>query len=127
MTRRRLLLFGLPIALVVLGVALWLLWPRSSAITPENYERIQGGMTFEQVQAILGGPPGNYGVHDPRIVQSRDAIDVARLADCRYLQWYDSAHMIGVQFDVDDRVVGKDLGDVTPAPLWRQALSWLRL
>jgi hypothetical protein len=34
--------------------------------------------------------------------------------------------MIGVQFDADDRVVGKDLGDVTPAGLWRHALSWLR-
>jgi hypothetical protein len=34
---------------------------------------------------------------------------------------------VGVQFDPDHRVVGKDLGEVTPLPVWRLALIWLRL
>jgi hypothetical protein len=52
MTRRRLLLFGLPIGL---AIGVWLLWPRS-AITRENAAKIQNGMTLEEVEAILGGP-----------------------------------------------------------------------
>jgi hypothetical protein len=84
--RRRLLLIGVLTGLVVVGFGAWLVWPYPSAITPESYDRIAVGMTFEQVHAILGGPPGLYGVHDPRITQSRDAINVARLANCRYLR-----------------------------------------
>ena len=83
------------------------------------------GMTLEEVEALLGGPAGNYGFQE-RIVQTRDDIDVLRLAECRYLQWIDSRCMVGVQFDIDNRVVGKDLGEVTPPPLWRQALISLR-
>jgi hypothetical protein len=57
MTKRkhRLLLLSLP-ALVALTVGAWLLWPRS-AITRENAEKIQSGMTPAEVEAILGGPP----------------------------------------------------------------------
>jgi hypothetical protein len=44
---------------VVALVASWLLWPRT-AITRENADRIQEGMTLANVEAILGGPPGVY-------------------------------------------------------------------
>src|SRR5438270_30783 len=57
MTRRRLLLFGLPAALVLVGVGVWALWPRQSLITVENAARIRQGMMSEEVEAILGGPP----------------------------------------------------------------------
>ena len=43
----------LPVALVLLGVAIWVLWPRSSAITRENAARIELGMTVAEVEAIL--------------------------------------------------------------------------
>jgi hypothetical protein len=57
MTRRRLFLFALPVAVVLLGVATWILWPRPpSAITRENGARIELGMTDAEVEAILGGP-----------------------------------------------------------------------
>jgi hypothetical protein len=58
MSRRRLFLLAVPVALVVLlGVGAWALWPRErSAITRENAERIQLGMTLIDVQAILDGP-----------------------------------------------------------------------
>jgi hypothetical protein len=127
MHRRRLLLFGLAAGLIVLAVGNWLLRPRPTAITEENYGAIRVGMTLEEVEAILGGPAGNYGFRVERIVQTHDDIDVPRLAECRYLQWIDSRQMVGVQFDADHRVVGKDLGDVTPLPLWRVPLVWLGL
>jgi hypothetical protein len=53
-TRRRLLVFGLLATLTGLGVGWWLMmWPRT-AITRENAERVQLGMTLEEVQQILG-------------------------------------------------------------------------
>jgi outer membrane protein assembly factor BamE (lipoprotein component of BamABCDE complex) len=39
-----------------MAVGIWLLWPRPSAITKENANRIQVGMTLQEVEAILGGP-----------------------------------------------------------------------
>jgi hypothetical protein len=59
MTRRtrRLLLFGLPAALLASAIAAALLWPRT-AITRENAARIQVGMTLTQVEAILAGRRG---------------------------------------------------------------------
>jgi hypothetical protein len=55
--RKRLLLFGLVVALVVVAcIGAWLLWP-GTAITPENAEKIVNGMTLTDVEAILGGPP----------------------------------------------------------------------
>jgi outer membrane protein assembly factor BamE (lipoprotein component of BamABCDE complex) len=124
--RRRYLLFGLLAAMIALVAGTCFLWPRTSAITEENYAKIRVGMTREEVEAVLGGPAGNYGFYSERIVQTRDDIDVPRLAECRYLQWIDSRHMIGIQFDAEHRVVGKDFGEVIPLPLWRQALVWLR-
>jgi hypothetical protein len=53
--KRRLLLACLPAAVVALAVGVWLLWPRT-AITRENAEKIQPGMTLAEVEAILGGP-----------------------------------------------------------------------
>jgi hypothetical protein len=57
MTRRarRMLLFGLPAAVVAVAVSAWLLWPRT-AITRENADKIRMGMTLAEVEAILGGP-----------------------------------------------------------------------
>src|SRR5262245_42424743 len=45
--------------LVALTV-LWLALPPRPGITPANYQRIGEGMSLPEVQALLGGPPGNY-------------------------------------------------------------------
>ena len=125
MTRRNLLLFGLFVGAIVLGT--YLLWPKPSAFTEENYGKIRVGMTLDEVEAILGNRAGNYGYNGQLIVQTQDDIDVTGLAQCRYLQWIDSRHMVGIQFGADRRVIGKDFGEVTPLPLWRRALGWLGL
>jgi hypothetical protein len=58
MTRRRLVLLALPVALVLLGTGAWIVWPRQprTAITPENAAKIQKSMTLAEVEAILDGP-----------------------------------------------------------------------
>jgi hypothetical protein len=55
--RRRFLVLAILGAAVAMPVVVWLLWPRPSAITRENAERIQLDMTLTEVEAILGGPP----------------------------------------------------------------------
>ena len=61
--RRRRLLLGSG-ALALLGLAGMLvvtqLLRAGPAITPASYERIREGMTEAEVEAVLGGPPGDY-------------------------------------------------------------------
>jgi hypothetical protein len=45
----------LPAGVFVLGLAGYLLWPRT-AINRENFTRLRPGMTPAEVEAILGGP-----------------------------------------------------------------------
>jgi hypothetical protein len=61
MRKRPLLLCLALLALVGLsgGLLVLLTHPRHR-INQESYERIKEGMTLEEVEAILGGPPGNY-------------------------------------------------------------------
>src|SRR5580704_4627317 len=54
--RRRRLLLGTVVMLAAGLLAAWLDYA-GAGITLENYERIQTGMTLEDVQAVLGGPP----------------------------------------------------------------------
>src|SRR5262245_159254 len=124
---RRLLVASAVAVPAALLLTLYLLAPRL-AIGPEGYDRIRPGMTLAEVEAAVGGPPGSYGVFDPRVVQVRDDIDVRRLPECRYLQWVGPGFMVGVQLDAPGRVVGKDLGEVVAqAPWWRRLISQLRL
>lgn len=58
-TRQRLLLLGLVTGSLVLGAGFWVLWPRPSAITVENAEKIRTGMSLADVEILLGGPPRN--------------------------------------------------------------------
>ena len=58
MRKRRLRLALLALALV--GVVAWLVWPTSSAVitsAKEKYARLQLGMPEAEVATILGGPP----------------------------------------------------------------------
>jgi hypothetical protein len=56
--RGRKLLVAVVAVLVAAGTVL--LWPRTDRITEENCERIQLGMGRAEVEALLGGPPGDY-------------------------------------------------------------------
>jgi hypothetical protein len=45
---------------LALLTALWLALAIRKGVTQANYQRIQVGMTLQEVQSVLGGPPGNY-------------------------------------------------------------------
>jgi hypothetical protein len=55
--RRRLLLTALLTVLVVAAVLAAMVRPRPSAITRDNEARIHEGMTRDELETILGGPP----------------------------------------------------------------------
>ena len=73
MGRRRFLLVGAGV-LALLGVAgflvVWAVLRSGDRITEGNYERIREGMTLAEVEALLGGPPGDYtrGQADPLFI-----------------------------------------------------------
>src|SRR5687768_7409723 len=74
--RKRLLTTLAVLAVLLAGGYLTLWWtaPRHN-ISQAGFDAIQLGMTQEEVEAILGGPPGIYGRKDPDEVPWFDQID----------------------------------------------------
>src|SRR4051794_7755578 len=59
MTKRRALVLGL--AALAIAAAAWLFWPsRLPPIGPASFEQIKEGMTLQEVEALIGLPPGDY-------------------------------------------------------------------
>lgn len=46
--------------LAVLAAGAFVLWLQPERISQENFDRIRVGMSRAEVEAILGGPPGDY-------------------------------------------------------------------
>jgi SmpA / OmlA family len=134
-TRWRCLLALFVLVLLFAGITLL---TSGSRINEKTYEQIEVGMTEEQVQAILGCPPGNYSMHGttwlgsgPRIYwlhpegsSSQFEPDVVSKA------WITDDLLIGVYFDRDGRVDRKWREDVSPGKrehplprLWRRLSS----
>jgi hypothetical protein len=66
MSRRIALWLGCAIALLVVGAMLgyWFMQPHPR-IDEETLAKITSGMTEDEVIAIIGAPPGNYGYGEP--------------------------------------------------------------
>jgi hypothetical protein len=58
--RRRKLLGALVVLAVLVAAGIFVIWPRPDQITRANLDRIKKGMRRAEVEAILGGPPGDY-------------------------------------------------------------------
>lgn len=123
--RRRFLVLSLAAILVGLGVGLWLLWPHT-AITHENADRIQPGMTLAEVEAILGGPArdetgGRFWINQlgSTLFLGNSPESQQWVSDeCAVAVWFTDGH---VAFHRLDFVVPKD---ETPLDKLRR---WLRL
>jgi hypothetical protein len=59
MRRRKLRWVLAGLAVLLLAVGGFVLWPRPNRVARENFDRIREGMTRAEVEAILG-PPGDY-------------------------------------------------------------------
>lgn len=140
MCRRRLLLFAPPTALLLLGIGVWALWPRT-AITRENAAKVQAGMTCAEVEQILGGParddstgpvaPDNQAPdNDTEFVLRPLVIDLAFGAGTpRPREWRSDETVVLVQFDADGHVTMWHYFDTRPTHRHPLALlrRWLRL
>jgi hypothetical protein len=63
---------GLLVTLATAGIAgVEILWPRSP-INQENFEKIQMGMSLQEVQDIFGRPPGDYSTAEVIVVGHGD-------------------------------------------------------
>jgi hypothetical protein len=121
--RRRTLLVALGgILAVVVAAGVVVLWPtQPNRITQENYDRIHGGMTRTEVEAILG-PPGDYrtGLGESALdTEGRDwfpdsDIHVRRIRAgsliaelCIWTSWESDSFAINIEFDDSGSVVDK--------------------
>ncbi len=72
----------------------------------ENYERIQNGMTYAQVVALLG-LPGDHAPEAGEILKGWQT-----MGDCPDYEWYTDTASVIVLFDSSYRVVDKGIGGV---------------
>jgi hypothetical protein len=98
-------------------------------ITPENYERIREGMTIEEVQAIIGAPPGNC---SKRFWKQQPPTVVGNIiGDHRKGQpffWMGDKGRIVVVLDQNGKVTQKEFNEAPQEPsskVIRQILNWL--
>jgi SmpA / OmlA family len=83
-------------------------------VTPENYEKIEVGMTNQQVVRLLGGPPADYATDAER--SSKGFYSQAYLRTKKYGDlWRSTQCRIWVVFDAKDCVKGKLLEETGAA------------
>jgi hypothetical protein len=109
---------------VALGVGVWLVWPQPSAITRENYECIQTGMTRADVEAILGGPARDETTGRCRGQYEEDSTILIWFPHSTSWHWIGPECAVAVVLDEEDRVVLKHLGQSVPRDA--STLAWLR-
>ncbi len=51
---------GLAVTLALLVVCAFVPWPRPDRVTYENFLRIHAGMPLEDINDLVGAPPGDY-------------------------------------------------------------------
>jgi hypothetical protein len=123
MTRRRLLLLALLVALVLVGGAAWGLWSRPSSITLENAAKLHNGMTLMEVETILGGPSRDEST-GPLNLDFTGSMPNEKF-HCR---WISNEVLILVCFDTEDRVIYAEFEPVHLLPvesLFERFRRWL--
>lgn len=60
MRTRLAILTAVALVMLLVGALVPVVFPQPSKVTRANFECIERGMTLAEVEAILGGPPGDY-------------------------------------------------------------------
>ena len=113
--RRRRIIFGLvglaALALVVGSAFRW--WPNDTRPCLAKFQQVREGMTFEDVCAIVGAPPGDY---------SRDGWTLLMVPNEHY--WVADDGLLHVRVDATGRVADVLVEEISQTrwPSW-----WTRL
>ena len=108
MRKRRLLWLGVAACLILAGFALLFLLSKC-LVTRENCEKIERGMTKQHVEALLGGPAGDYssGLYYAEFVNNNGGFFEKE-------EWVGNQAAVRVWFDVKGEVFEKELAEVRP-------------
>src|SRR3954454_15629192 len=100
MTRRasrpRLLL--VPLVLAAVEATVFALWPSRPRVCKASMERVREGMTYDQVVAAVGGPPGDYTTR-PVTYPMRGWSSGGRARDGDAARWWCDERALWVFFD----------------------------
>jgi hypothetical protein len=103
----------LAFAVVVFGVmatiaSLWWAAPwQSSLLRVNRFMLVQPGMTRAEVEALLGGPPGDYGFHQGGPVSEVKAEDWPADPNWTILTWFNDEAKLEIAFDAQGKVASK--------------------
>ena len=82
--------------------------PRAAGITAANFDRIQAGMSADEVNHLFGVPPADYRSEPGFILVGPGHVPWTEKAQGGRLEiWYVPRYHAEVLFDPDGRVVGK--------------------
>ena len=106
-SRRILCLSSVSLIAVVIGA--WLLVPRSR-INLENFKRIKEGMSQTEIEALFGGPSGDYTnwPHPKRINQLVALVLQGNNDDMVHHIWLGEEGLVKVVFDPHARVISAE-------------------
>jgi hypothetical protein len=110
---------GLVAVVGVVGIAAFLLGPRSP-VNPDNFEKIQVGMTLAEVEDILGGPGRPVSVWNRS--GRRNAAGELAQETCRV--WEGGETVITIFFDEQGVVLEKEIGH-QPGSMLDRFRRWL--
>jgi hypothetical protein len=97
---------------------------RGRLIDGEHYDRIKVGMSRAEVEAVLGGPPGDFTTED--VSYKVPDSDLVIFTEGPYEFWAGNDADIWVAFDERGDVRRRDFGDAVSTPKTPPWLPYLR-
>jgi hypothetical protein len=100
---------------------------RSRLIDSDHYDQVTEGMKQDEVEATLGGPPGDFTTESVLYFEPTDSMVVSGE---RWEYWSGNGGQIAVRFDEQGTVRGRDFrrGWRFPPPsLAERVRAWIRL
>ena len=126
MRRRKLAWIGGLLCLIAAGLLFaWL--QMGGRLNVDGFSQIEPGMTQAEVEALLGGPPGNYGRYSGKFGEMTQEAYLAPPGSVEKI-WCNDERRFEIYFDQEGRVVGKHkrAGYQQRFPRsWREVRAWV--